>query len=237
MTADILVAPQSDVALVAEPHHWPLYWANEIAPYLGKRVAEIGAGTTPAAIHLNRDAADWLCVEPDRRVARRLSHRAQRGEFGPHCRVLNGWVVDLPATDPFDTILYVNTLEHIPADRAELAAAAKRVRRGGRLIVLSEAHPFLYSSHDAAIGHVRRYTRRMLLAIEPPGFQVTAMKYLDAAGYAAAIADCFLPTDATPSSKRMTFWDEKLVPLSRHLDRLTGHRFGQSLLTVWRRVV
>jgi hypothetical protein len=247
MTADILVVPRHDGALGTEPRYWPLYWASEIAPYLGKRVAEIGAGTTPAAIPLNRDgeserdaerdAASWLCVEPDRHVARHLSYRAQRGELGPHCSVLNGWVVDLPVTEPFDTVLYINTLEHIPADRAELAAAAKRVRRGGHLIVLSEAHPFLYSPHDGAIGHVRRYTRRMMLAIEPPGFQVAALKYLDAAGYAAAIADCFLPTDTTPSPKRVAFWDEKLVPLSRRIDRLTGHRFGRSLLAVWRRVV
>jgi SAM-dependent methyltransferase len=241
MTADILTAPCSKAALIAapprEPHHWPLYWASEVAPYLGARVAEIGAGTTPVAVHLNRDTKCWTCVEPDQRLARRLSPRAARGEFGPRCTVMNGWVVDLPQSEPFDTILYANTLEHIPADRAELAAAAKRLRRGGHLIVLSEAHPFLYSSHDADTGRVRRYTRRGLLRIEPPGFQPIALRYLDAAGYAAAIAESCLPTDTTPTPKRLAFWDEKLVPLSRRIDRLTGHRFGKSLLAVWRRIV
>ncbi|HVA13335.1 MAG TPA: hypothetical protein VNF99_08805 [Stellaceae bacterium] len=237
MTADILAAPRGDVARAAAARNWPLYWASEIAPYLGPRIAEIGAGETPAALHLHDAAEGWTCVEPDQRVARRIASRARRGELGRRCAVLNGWVVDLPKAEAYDTILYINALERIPADRAELEAAGRRLRRGGHLVVLGEAHPFLYSAHDAATGRVRRYTRRSLLAIEPPGFQPVAIKYLDSAGFLAATAACFLPTAGTPNPRRIAFWDAALVPLSRRLDRLSGYRLGKSLLGVWRRIV
>jgi SAM-dependent methyltransferase len=239
MTADILIAPRSTRVAepTAAPQNWPLYWASAVTPYIGRRVVEIGAGASPAAQHLNRNAESWICVEPDRRVARELAARARRGAFGPRCAVLNGWVVDLPPAKSCDTILYINTLEHIPADRAELEAAGKRLRRGGHLIVLSEAHPLLYSTHDAAVGRVRRYTRRSLIAIEPAGFHLAACSYLDSAGLLAAMAECCVPMNPTPSPQRIAFHDAALVPLSRRLDRLIGYRFGLSLLAVWRRVV
>ena len=48
----------------------------------------------------------------------------------------------LPAEAKFDAILYIDVLEHIEDDRAEMARAAARLKPGGALIVLAPAHPF-----------------------------------------------------------------------------------------------
>lgn len=55
---------------------------------------------------------------------------------------------DLPPGELFDTLLYIDVLEHIPDDGAELARAAERLRPGGRVIVLSPVHQWLYSEFD-----------------------------------------------------------------------------------------
>ena len=46
---------------------------------------------------------------------------------------------DLPR---FDSVIYIDVLEHIEDDRAELAAAASHLHLGGHLVVLSPAYQF-----------------------------------------------------------------------------------------------
>ena len=61
---------------------------------------------------------------------------------------------------PFDTILYVDVLEHIADDAAELARARRLLTPEGNLVVLAPAHQSLFSPFDAAVGHYRRYDER-----------------------------------------------------------------------------
>lgn len=45
----------------------------------------------------------------------------------------------------FDTIIYIDVLEHIEDDREELNRAASHLRPGGHLIILSPAHQKLFT--------------------------------------------------------------------------------------------
>jgi len=79
---------------------------------------------------------------------------------GPRACV--GSVLDLPFEDgAFDLVCCLDVLEHVPDD----VAALHELRRvGSTLLVTAPAFPGLWSAHDAASGHVRRYTRGALLA-------------------------------------------------------------------------
>jgi 2-polyprenyl-3-methyl-5-hydroxy-6-metoxy-1,4-benzoquinol methylase len=81
--------------------------------------------------------------------------------------VVNSTMTDLPASEVFDAVLYVDVLEHIADDLSELRRAAVHLRPGGVLVILVPAHPRLYSAFDAAIGHYRRYTKSMLITVVP----------------------------------------------------------------------
>ena len=59
----------------------------------------------------------------------------------------------------FDCILYIDVLEHIEDDRAQIDAAARLVRGGGHVVILSPAHHWLFSEFDKSIGHFRRYNK------------------------------------------------------------------------------
>src|ERR1039458_625005 len=107
----------------------------------------------------------------------------------------------------FDTIIYIDVLEHIDNDREELNQAASHLRPGGHLIVLSPAHQRLFSPFDAAIGHFRRYNRPMLRAISPAGLRLERMRYLDCAGLILSAANMLLLRQTMPTKARLRFWD------------------------------
>jgi hypothetical protein len=102
-------------------------------------------------------------------------------------------------------------------------------------VVLAPAHQGLYSEFDRAIGHFRRYDRRSLVALAPPGLELVELAYLDSVGWLASLANRLLLRRALPTPAQIRVWDGVMVPLSGVLDRVTGGHFGKSVLAVWRR--
>lgn len=125
-------------------------------------------------------------------------------------------------------------MEHIEDDLAETTAAAGHLRRGGHLVVVAPAHQTLYTAFDAAIGHFRRYDKATLLQAVSPLLEVKVLWYVDAAGAFASMANRYLLRSANPSDRQILFWDRVLVPVSRIVDPLLGHRVGKSIVGVWK---
>jgi SAM-dependent methyltransferase len=228
--------PGRELELFAAAAHWKRYLAAEIAPFLGRRVLEVGAGIGATTLALARDpSATWLCLEPDPRLAATLGERIARGELPPFCAAMCGALADLPGPAQYDTILYVDVLEHIEDDVAEMRTAALRLAPGGHLVVLSPAHAWLYSPFDEAVGHHRRYTRRTLAAVGPKGVDLVRMRYIDSVGLLASLANRVALKQAIPTLGQVMTWDRMLVPLSTWIDPILGHRLGKSVIAVWRR--
>ncbi len=57
----------------------------------------------------------------------------------------------------FDAVTLLDVLEHVPDDQKALNEAARVLRPGGLAIITLPALGFLWSSHDEALGHHRRY--------------------------------------------------------------------------------
>ncbi len=63
----------------------------------------------------------------------------------------------------FDAIVMLDVLEHIADDRGFLRDfVMRRLRPGGRLLISVPAHQALYTQHDVALGHHRRYSQGAL---------------------------------------------------------------------------
>ena len=225
----------TELELFAGARNWKAYWAGQIAPFIRGRVLEAGAGigTNIALLH-NSNVTFWLALEPDASQAAAIQEKRDRGELPAHCTVLADTAQALRGDDRFDTILYIDVLEHIADDRGEMARAARHLAPGGHLIVLSPAHQFLFSPFDAAIGHERRYDRSMLAAVTPCGCRTVAMRMLDSAGFFLSLGNRLVTRAAMPTRGQIDLWDRVFVPVSRWLDRRTGFRFGKSILAVWR---
>jgi SAM-dependent methyltransferase len=224
-----------ELELFAQAENWKDYFGALLRPYLAGDVLEVGAGLGATTRRLcDGSQRSWLCLEPDRAMAGRLAEIVLRGGLPPCCRARAGTVRDLPAEARFDAILYIDVLEHIEDDAAELAAAARLLAPEGVLIVLAPAHGWLYSPFDRAIGHHRRYTRRSLGRIAPPGLRPVALRYLDSVGLLASAGNRFLLRKSLPTARDIARWDGLMVPVSRWLDPFLGFRIGKSVVGVWR---
>jgi SAM-dependent methyltransferase len=225
----------SELELFAEATHWKSYFSSIVRPYVAGHVLEVGAGIGANVPYLYNDrVSSWTCLEPDPLLARRIEqHPAGKGP-PQSCRIVLGTIDSIAETSHFDTILYLDVLEHIAEDAAELARARRHLAPKGHLIVLAPAHQFLFSPFDSAIGHYRRYGRRSLLRLAPSQCRLLVCAMLDCAGFFASLANRLLLSKALPSPRQIAVWDRLLVPLSRRLDALFGYRFGKTVVAVWR---
>jgi SAM-dependent methyltransferase len=224
----------SELELFAAATNWKAYLASVLAPFIGARVLEIGAGIGSNISFLHTPAIrHWTSVEPDPDLACRITERIGLGELPETCRVLVGTIESVEETARFNTVFYIDVLEHIADDAAELNCAASHLAPNGNLVVLAPAHQFLFSEFDAAIGHHRRYNAVSLTAVTPLRCRLRTCFMLDSVGFFASLANRFLLAAAMPSTRQIAFWDKVLVPVSRVLDNLTAHKFGKSIVAVW----
>ena len=140
---------------------------------------------------------------------------------------------DLAADKKFSAILYIDVIEHVENDKVELDLAKQFLQEGGHLIILSPAYPFLFSPFDKAVGHYRRYNRKMLQAVIPPGLQLISIKYLDSTSVLASALNRWVLKQEYPTFKQVKFWDNVLVPVSKLTDRLTAYSAGKTIVGVW----
>ncbi len=216
---------------------WKQYFGSIISAYFGERILEVGAGIgTTTAVLSNAQTKDWTCLEPDAELKQILDQKLKAGDLPAFCHSQLGVVNDLRNDELFDTILYIDVLEHIENDLAELKAAAGHLNSNGTLIILSPAHQWLFTPFDQTIGHYRRYSKTSLLATGPSGCRLEKMIYLDCAGMSLSLANRVLLNQSMPTIRQIKFWDRWIVPVSKALDPLFGFKLGKSIVAIWRKV-
>ncbi|MGW5239108.1 class I SAM-dependent methyltransferase [Monashia sp. NPDC004114] len=158
-----------------EDTHW---WYRERRHLLAKAIA----GMTPGrAIDIGAAGGG------NTRVLREHGWEAVALEYGAdgaevaHTRglaTLRGDATSLPlADDSLDLVIEFDLLEHLHDDDAAVAEVHRVLKPNGTYLVAVPADPRLWSSHDEAVDHVRRYTREGLLDLLDRGrFEVTDVR-------------------------------------------------------------
>ncbi|NLC56354.1 MAG: class I SAM-dependent methyltransferase [Armatimonadetes bacterium] len=99
------------------------------------------------------------------------------------------------ADGTFAVVTALDVVEHLDDPVAALREMGRVCAPGGSVVLSVPAHPLLWSDHDVALAHRRRYTARLLRQhVEAAGLTVTRLTY----GYAAF----FLPALAIRSLRR-----------------------------------
>jgi len=232
MPADASRYIGTELELFSAARRWKAYWSSRVAPWVKGDVLEVGAGIgANTRVLQNPGVRSFSCLEPDAALAARAA--AELADL-PACRLVVGTTAS-PELTRYDSVVYIDVLEHIEDDHAELAHAAGLLRPNGHLVVLAPAYQALYSEFDRAIGHHRRYDAKALTACGPAGLELERCFYLDSVGVLASFANHALLKSERPSPGQIRTWDTLMVPLSRVLDPLFGHRLGKSVVAVWRR--
>jgi ubiquinone/menaquinone biosynthesis C-methylase UbiE len=227
----------NELEIFSKAFQWKAYYRQFIAPFIGKRVLEVGAGIGATTSALCDDSQDeWRCLEPDVTLVAEINYKIQNKALPPCCQSQVGTISDLAADELFDSILYIDVLEHIADDKNELHTASLHLKKGSFLVVLSPAYPFLYSPFDHSIGHYRRYTHSSLAALKPENCRLVKMIQLDSVGAMTSIANRFLLHQDYPTEKQILFWDRNLIPAAKVMDKILGYRVGRSIIGIWERI-
>lgn len=224
----------SELELFQNATNWKRYFASRIHPLLGQNVLEVGAGLGANLPWLAITKPQrWVSIEPDPELCQQFRESQKQGAIPQWCEVRQGTIQDLPAEDRFDTILYIDVLEHIEDDQEEFERAYERLTPGGHLIILCPAHQFLFSRFDQSIGHFRRYNKSMFRAVSP--HRPKRLEYLDSIGMFASLANRVLLRQSMPTGRQIAVWDKSMVPISRFVDPLIFRSLGKTILGVWQK--
>jgi SAM-dependent methyltransferase len=225
-----------ELDLFLAARNWKAYWSRRLARHIGESVLEVGAGFGANTPYLYGESRRrWLCLEPDAALTRQIPERLHDYPWAGRIETRVGTLQDVAEGETFDTLLYIDVLEHIKDDHAELRTAVAHVNPGGKIVVLSPAHTWLYTPFDRAIGHYRRYSRRTLRACTPPGTRLVELYYLDAAGLLASSANRLFLRQRMPTPAQIQVWDQWLVRSSLLLDPLLAYQLGKTVIGVWQR--
>jgi SAM-dependent methyltransferase len=89
----------------------------------------------------------------------------------------------------YHLIALLDVLEHVDADRESLASIAAKLAPGGRILVTVPAYQWMWSAHDVAHHHKRRYSKKGLRGVaETAGLRVLKIGYFNSLLFPLAAA-------------------------------------------------
>lgn len=167
------------MAEVEDDHWWFISRRNIVAGLLDRlglpekiSILEVGCGTGGNLTMLARRGRVYA-IEPDDE-ARSFAEARGQAEIRPGC---------LPndigfANMCFDLVIMTDVLEHLDDDAAALRAVRTRLKPGGALLLTVPGMEWLWSAHDVAHHHRRRYRERQLRALAiDTGYEVRYLSY------------------------------------------------------------
>ncbi len=211
---------------------------GRLAPFLGQRIVEVGAGDGSfSELLLERKPQSLIALEPSANMYPLLTKKIEQIDPDHIVRAIQSTLADAAtwhseAEGP-DSIVYINVLEHVEDDQTELRMAHSVLASGGRLLVFVPAHEWLMSRFDRKLGHFRRYTRESLTEkFKAAGFTIRFSAYFDLLGILPWwLKYRILQSDQMETSLVRAF-DRCGVPLSRAFDSITNFRIGKNVIIV-----
>ena len=236
--ADDHFGAAQDLERLGTAKHFFDWVLGEFHPYLRGRILEVGAGlgTITRKLLDGYPDIDVVCLEPAENLFEELSSYASLApRVVAHRQTLAGY--ELGEDERFDAILYLNVLEHIPDDAAELRLATAALRPGGVVLMFGPALEWLYSELDHRAGHYRRYSLRRLRELATAaGLEVVSARYFDVLGVLPYLIVYRLLRHDDITGSTMWAYDRVAVPLSRWIQRLLSQPpLGKNVVLVARK--
>ncbi len=210
-------------------HSW-IY--DELKPFIGKRLIEVGAGNGSfSEILLQSNPEQLVAIEPSENIFPELAKRFAKNKI---VELINGPFKNnsFRKSENFDSVLFINVLEHIKNDFSALETAFKVLKDDGTLLIFVPAFNFLYSNFDKRVGHYRRYRKEPLEEkVKKAGFKVVQSKYFDSLGIVPWFF-AFVMLKQEPSCSNVALYDNLVVPFLRKVEKKFTPPFGKNLLLI-----
>lgn len=123
---------------------------QHLPPAVSRRILDVGCGSGATMKMLLRYGVTYG-LDPFPSAIRLSRSRGLE-------RLLLGDAARLPfESESFDLVTALDVFEHIADDQAAIGEAKRVLAPGGRLLLTVPAYGFLWSQHDEALDHYRRY--------------------------------------------------------------------------------
>ena len=215
-------------------HNWIL---EEFRPFLGKNIVEVGAGTGSFSELLLADKPEVLnLVEPSEMfeyLEQNLSQFKTETKTNFYQAIFTEVCESIAEQKKPDSIIYVNVMEHVEDDAAELKAIYQTLEKGGRCFIFVPALMSLYGEFDRKIGHFRRYKKSELEEkCTAANFKIVKSKYFDFAGIVPWYVKYKLLKSDSLESGAVTAYDKFVVPLISRFESYFNFPVGKNILLI-----
>ena len=206
---------------------WRKYIYFLVKKYIKNDLLEVGAGIGSFTKNYKNNLENITLTELDKKNIKRLKKRFKGSKIKIKAKLtskLNG---------KFNSILYMNVLEHIKNDKKEINISLNKLNKKGYLIILVPAHNELYTKFDKEIGHFRRYKVNFFKKLKFKNARIVKLQYLDCLGYFLYYLNkIFYKNEIYPSKTKIFIWDKFFTPLTFFFDWFLNYRFGKNVLCI-----
>jgi SAM-dependent methyltransferase len=227
------------MAFADKYHRWIL---ENFKPYMGKRLVEVGAGSGSfSELLMELHSESLSLVEPSKEMYGRLEGRINgmraRANVSTYNSIFSNVAETIKAEHAPDSIIYVNVLEHIEDDEAELGMIHGALTDGGRAFIFVPALRWLYGKFDESIGHFRRYTKPELEEkCRRAGFRIILSKYFDVMGIVPWWLKYRLLRSSTMEPRAVGLYDKYIVPVTKTAEKFANPPLGKNILLIAEKV-
>ena len=206
------------------------YQLDLIRKFVGGNILEVGPGR--GEIIENFISADnkITMIDTDEEMCKVIRERFKNSDV----KILNSNISSLE--EKFDTILYMDVIEHIENDIKELDQAISKLNKNGKLVIIVPAFSILFSDFDKSVGHFRRYTKKNFFNYKNSEVKLRNLKYFDSLGFFILFLSKILKFKGNSKAVfGIKVWN-MLIPISRLIDKLIFHSLGKSLICVYEKI-
>ena len=204
-----------------------LYQLQLIQKYLSGHIAEVGPGNGGNLYYYINKPDKIDLFEPSKKHYLNLKKNfKKKKKITFYNKIFGG-------KKKYNTILYLDVIEHIKEDKKEIFKAFKLLKKGGKLIINVPAFSHLYSKFDKDVGHFRRYSKTDFKKIlSRISYSEANFIYYDSIGYLLSfMSKIFVSNYKKNFEKKIRFWNS-LIWISKIFDIFFLRSFGKSLLVI-----
>jgi len=190
-----------------------------------KKILEVGPGNCVFLERYYKISKEIFLFEPSESLSIKLSSKIENFK---EVKLIKEY-----DNSTYDTIIYLDVVEHIEDDQNEILSAYNRLNKDGNLIINVPAFQFLYTDYDKKIGHYRRYSKssfkRLLENLDINNFN---MSYFDSIGFCLIFFSKYLAVSNKVNLQGgVKLWNF-LIPISKILDIFLSPLIGKSLMVI-----
>ncbi len=223
--------PGTELELFDKAKIWRKYIYFKTKKYFKGKFLEIGAGIGSFTTNYQSNFKEIVISDLDEKNNEILNEKFKNFK---NINITNKKINEIQGT--FDTIIYLNVLEHIESDKDEIMMAEKKLNQNGHLVILVPAHQKLYSEFDKAIGHCRRYNINFFKQNKFKNLKLEKLIYLDFFGYFLYFFNnIFFKKDVYPTPFKILLWDKIFTPFTVIIDFLIGYSAGKNILCIYKK--